>query len=131
MRCTTSFENTLYGRKRYSRLLVASTDTQSQVQSLKEKVGMVSKQGQNQGRGRKLGNMVKLLLQHSWAEWPSFFKELRGDENPLVEGLYSSLTVKPLHNLCSEVSRLLEGCSVQSLSCGDRYRHSLGSAGKQ
>lgn len=46
LRCTISFENTLHGGKRPSRLLAVTAETQRQVQGLEEMDGMVSRRGQ-------------------------------------------------------------------------------------
>lgn len=63
-RCTTSFENTVHGRKRLSRLLTAKTETQGQVQGLKKVVRMVSERVERKGRSQEPAKIMRLLSQH-------------------------------------------------------------------
>lgn len=60
---------------------------------------MVSKSGQRRGHCQDLGEIARLLSQHSLAYWPSFLEELKGEEGVMIRNLYSVFASEPLHNL--------------------------------
>lgn len=112
-------------------LLAATAETRKQVQSLKGIFGTVSKQCQKQGCGQKLGEIIKLLTQHSLAEWLSFFEELSGEDGLVMEGLRSFFTTDLLYCLHGELLRLLKSCLNQFSQCHKFCSHPLGPTGKR
>lgn len=99
VRCMISFQNTVHGKKRWNRLWAATSKTQRPIQSLKEMAGRVSERGQRQRCGQKLGENMRLLLQQSSAERPSFLVELSGKDGSVLRDLYAVLTFEQLQIL--------------------------------
>lgn len=105
-------------RKRPSRLLAATTETQRKVQSTKKMAGMVSKRAQRQERCQKLSRMMRLLLHHSLANCPPFL-ELSSESDSVMENSFSVLSFEPLHDPKLEVCRFVKSGLAQYLSWGD------------
>lgn len=113
LRCKISSEQIFRGRKRQNFLLAATTETRRQMQNVRKMAQVVSEQNQWQGRGHKLSEIMRLLPQHSLADWPSILERLGGKDGFMIEGLYLLFTFDPLHNLHFRVSRLLKSCFIQ------------------
>lgn len=74
---------------------------------------------------------MKLLLQQSLSEEPSFLEELSAEDDLVTEDLYAIFTIAPSRILHLERSRLLKSCQAQQMSCDDMYGHPLSPAGER
>lgn len=97
-----------------NRLLAAKTETRTQVQIPEEIAGMRSKRDQRKCHAQKLGSTVRLLSPHCSAKSTSFLDDVRRENGPVFEDLYSIPTSEPLLNLHLEVSKSLDELSHSS-----------------
>lgn len=69
---------------------------------------------QRQEGGQVMGGIVRLLSQHSLAEWPSLLEELSGEDWPVMEDFYSILTFEPFVKT-----------SISSVCTSEKLSHSV------
>lgn len=108
----------------------AKLETRKQVYSLKKTSGTMIERGQTQECAQELDMMLSVLPRLSLAERLSLLGELRSEDCPVMENLYSVFSSKSLQILHSGVSRLMKSCLIQNLPCDSVNSYPLGPAGK-